>query len=181
MAENPPDIWDQHEGEPDESYVRFLYYRNLGPTRSLADAYHFYIQAGEIETKEKAIVKASKRRKTLHVSGQWYDDSAKYQWEYRANQWDIHILSQSGRVVIDSFFKALANMATQSLELLQTGQLRPVSYSQLLEGLTLVGSFITPEALESWQHIANNNRADSEPEGGSGTGNISRIQDKRPA
>jgi hypothetical protein len=47
------EVWEQHEGESDEAYVRFQYYRHLGPTRSLTTAYYRYINSGEIESKGK--------------------------------------------------------------------------------------------------------------------------------
>jgi hypothetical protein len=170
------EVWEQHEGEPDEAYVRFLYYRNLGPTRSLNAAYQLYVESGEIETKEKAVVVAKKRVKTCRASGQWTEDSTDYQWEFRANQWDIHIMSQSSRVVVDSFFKGLAVLATQNLELLQSGSYRPKNYLQLLEGLTLVGSFITPEVISTWAAIANGNGPQRDVPA---PGNVSSIDAKR--
>jgi hypothetical protein len=172
------EVWEQHEGEPDEAYVRFLYYRNLGPTRSLNAAYQLYVESGEIETKEKAVVVAPKRAKSCRASGQWKEDSSNYQWEFRANQWDIHIMSQSSRVVVDSFFKGLAVLATQNLNLLQSGLYRPKNYLQLLEGLTLVGSFITPEVIATWAAITNGDGPQREVPTPA-PGNVSSINDSK--
>jgi hypothetical protein len=171
------EVWEQHEGEPDEAYVRFLYYRNMGPTRSLDAAYQQYVESGEIETKEKGIIVAPKRTKTPRANGQWKEDSSSYQWEFRANKWDIHMLKIAGKSVISDFYKLLAVTTNQTLEAMRSGKLLPQTYGQALEGLQILGNFVQPEAAADWtlestvqpeQHITT-------PE------NVSSIDSKRRA
>jgi hypothetical protein len=156
------EIWEQQEGEPDISYIRFLYYRNLGPERTLEKAYNSYVYSGEIETTEKAIVTAKKSHKRLYkIPGIWSDDSSKYRWIYRANQYDIHNLSISGKVIIDRVYKSLAVFSEQLLEIMKQGEIRPKNFDQLLEGLTLVANILSPESVEAWRQSANS--SDNQP------------------
>jgi hypothetical protein len=150
-------VWEQQPFEGDASHTRFLTYRNLGPTRSLLGAYEFYCyskEAAEENQHVKDIVKAKKSYKKLNIPGSWIADSSNNLWEFRANQWDINILSVAGREVIDNFYKSLAVHTRQLLEVMQEGKLLPRSYQELAEGLALIGSFITPEAVAAWRDFA---------------------------
>jgi hypothetical protein len=171
------EVWEQHDGEPDEAYVRFLYYRNLGPTRSLDAAYLVYVESGEIESKEKGVIVAPKRAKPLRASGQWKEDSSNYQWEFRSNRWDIHMLKIAGKSVISDFYKLLAVMTSQTLDAVRGGQLVPKTYSQALEGLQTLGNFISPEAAADWVLDGDNGTEKIQEQ----PANVSSIESKRKA
>jgi hypothetical protein len=175
------EAWEQHEGEPEDSYIRFLYYRNLGPTRSLDAAYLLYVQSGEIETKEKGVVLVTKRNKPSRASGQWREDASTYSWEFRANQWDINNLSIAGKSVISDFYEMLSLMTFQTLETIREGKLKPTSYSQILEGMALIGSIVSPEAIAAWRDSASTDRQKlaTPDQTGHEDNNISSIDAKR--
>jgi hypothetical protein len=172
------EVWEQQEGESDEAYVRFQYYMHLGPTRSLQAAYYWYLNSGEIESKEKGIVRATKSHKKPQVPGNWIDESKKYQWPFRANQWDIHNLSVAGRAVITDFYKMLAEITSQHLETIKEGHLIPRTYGEMLEGITLIGSLVSPEAVAAWHNL---NTSDKSEEPAPKPENVSSIDAKRRA
>jgi hypothetical protein len=172
------EVWEQHEGEPGKAYERFLFYRDLGPTRSLDAAYEAYINSEAFEAPNtKSLEKASRGIKRYRAPGQWREDCVTYQWVFRANQWDIFMLSVAGKSVISDFYKLLAVMTNQTLETMRKGQLVPVTYGQALEGLQILGNYVSPEAVAAWALDSGDKTEEPAPE----PENVSSIDAKRRA
>lgn len=142
-------IWEQQEGEPNEAYARFLVYRNLGVSRSL-DAAH-------------AIATKSKKKQ---ASGQWTDDSAKWNWVERASAWDIDVLAEVGRGVVVKFVSALNLSFDAMISQLASGKIKPRTWSQVLESITVLGNFIPQETVAEIRRLASD--ADNVPAIGHG-------------
>lgn len=138
--------WEQLEKETDSAYVRFLIYRNLGAGRSLDVAYQEFLK------------NAPKRPKASNVSGQWKEDSVKYEWARRANAWDIETLSQVGQSVVAKYITAIDKFAERILQSLENEKLRPKSWSRAVDDLVTLGNFIPTETVEAVQAIAASNR-----------------------
>ncbi len=68
--------WEQMEGEPDLWYGRFQVYLELGPTRTVQEAFRKLDNAGEGTTKKPG------------QNWSWY--SKQMRWRERAHAWDAH-------------------------------------------------------------------------------------------
>lgn len=80
MNESTGRLWDRLASEPARWFYRFdTFYRPLGPERSLLAAYRYWHQA-------------EKGRKSEAVSAptSWREAADRWQWEDRAEAWDIH-------------------------------------------------------------------------------------------
>jgi hypothetical protein len=75
--------WQRQDAETARAYAAFLRYRDMGPGRTLADAYR----------------QASGKGKASAPSGQWTGWYAAHRWRERAEAWDAHlaILAQRER------------------------------------------------------------------------------------
>src|SRR5262249_5670477 len=83
MSERPANKpWDQRPDEPDPAFVRFLIYRDLGPGRSLIQAYLAFLRLLDGSTE------GVERRS---IPGQWYRDSRQWEWVRRARAWDVEV------------------------------------------------------------------------------------------
>lgn len=119
-----PDPWDQLPGEPDASYARFLVYRNLGPGRSLRDAYG-----------------ATKGRKR-HPSGHYQREAADYDWQARAQSWDVVQLREQGLRSAVMFFTGLERVLERSLAILE--QAEPESFVEAVDVLERMAKYFDP-------------------------------------
>jgi hypothetical protein len=85
-------LWDRQKGESPAAYARFLCYRNLGPARSLEDAYRRYLSSskgqgdatGETAGEGGDSAEAGKGRKRPVVPGSWKRECSRYGWPARA-------------------------------------------------------------------------------------------------
>src|SRR5579871_3562506 len=93
--------WDQQPEEPDAAYARFLVYRNLGPSRSIDAAYH---SAGAINAE-------AKRSKAKRASSTWFLEASQWNWQARAEAWDVFMLLASGQRVVTRFIAALDKLS----------------------------------------------------------------------
>jgi len=151
--------WEQLPGEPDTAYVRFLIYRDLGPSRSIDSAYAA-ATAGSAPNGTKAHRRAN---------GQWKHDSAEYHWPERARAWDIAVLSELVPETASLIFTTINEAARVTLEKLREGKLKPRTWPQLLESVTILAGFISPEVISATvDHAANDgpvpSQADGDPE-----------------
>jgi hypothetical protein len=128
--------WDRQENEPKATYVRFLLYRDLGPTRTVEAAYEKFLG-------EKA---AGKSGETLSVSGQWWKDCSTYNWTDRAQAWDIHIFSKVGREAAVALGHYVRELATRGLRMLKRSP-GPESWKEHLETIHALCSVISPEVM----------------------------------
>jgi hypothetical protein len=72
-GKNMLNIWEKQKGETRKQYEKFLVYRDLGPRRTLLEAYQIY------EDKPAATT----------PTGTWYVLSEKQDWNSRAKLWDL--------------------------------------------------------------------------------------------
>lgn len=80
-----PEPWEQKTGESSKAYQAFCLYRDMGPTRTLLDAYKQAIE----HQRGRGQVDPNRRFQT---SGQWAGYARRYDWEHRALAYD-HRLS----------------------------------------------------------------------------------------
>jgi hypothetical protein len=122
--------WLQRWDEPEESFARFLHYRNLGPCRSLNEAYRV----------------ASNGDKLCRATGQWGDDSRKYKWVKRAAAWDVHKLSKAGDKIVMSYVALVEKIIAKALAFVDT--CGPERWPDVLSAVKMLNGFITYDALK---------------------------------
>lgn len=128
--------WDQLEGEPNESYTRFLFYLQMGPTRSINTAYRAWASTA------KKSIKSGK-----HASGQWAEDSTKYHWRERASRWDVEQLLSTVPETASIVFKSILGFAKITLESIESGKHKPANWQQVQESLSVIASLVSPAVI----------------------------------
>ena len=166
--------WDQIVGESNEAYARFLVYRNLGPTRSLAVAYAYTYTLGSPKAtkrvKSRRSAKATKSSKSLvstKVSGQWNKDSSQFQWQARATAWDIEMLTQVGQQTVVKFVTLLDDAVLMTLKHLKETKRKPRTWLDLFNAIKILGDFIPAETVAQ---IRDSAARDATPAIGAGSG-----------
>lgn len=146
-----PAPWDKLKAESDESYARFLMYRNLGPGRSIRRAYHQYLQRFD------GFTGGTKR---LHVPGSWTSEAADHGWVSRAQAWDVRNLTAYGAKVAVLHVLTVKRLAEKNRRAL--GRLEPGDdgYTDVLAGIRVVADFLTPDVVRG---IAEQNQPAPEP------------------
>jgi hypothetical protein len=151
--------WDQQHGEPDEAYVRFLFFRNIGPTRTILAAWQLWVKARAEKTRAKT------KRKTAaqtHPSGTWSDDAATWRWIERARAWDIAMLREVVPETATLIFSAIREMARITLEELASGRMRPTTWEEVKESAVVLSQFIAPETITAVVNHAQDDGANSD-------------------
>jgi hypothetical protein len=126
--------WDQLPGEPDEAYARFLIYRNLGLTRSVA----------------KARV-SRKGKKGEGSSGCWSSDSATYAWVKRAVAWDIDNLKAHGPRLAVVWAECVMAIAEKTLSYLRDAKSKPKSFDSVVNAVEKLAKYVSADALDGIQ------------------------------
>lgn len=83
----PENAWDRWPDEDPKWFERFdVYYRSLGPSRSLTAAYNIYYKEvnGKLPDRPGA-------------APAWYTMADKWEWKRRAEAWDAHLRKQKLR------------------------------------------------------------------------------------
>ncbi len=157
MALKAP-IYEQLPDEPDSSYAHFLYYKNLGPGRSLRIAYNKYlIDKGEAPAGTKC--------------GSWGAESSDWDWVERARAFDISILENDGKDTVLAFLDALRHASAKAAEYIRLAG--PESWGDALETLNVVGKFIPPETVAAISANAEADRCEDDGE----AGEVREVQD----
>lgn len=85
--------WQQQPGEPNLWFDRFFsYYRTLGATRSLEQAYQLWAKAEKVrreQAQRNQGLTPTAIRLAKRPTASWYKASKAYNWESRAMAWDI--------------------------------------------------------------------------------------------
>src|ERR1700692_1481204 len=89
-SDNRP-AWSQQVGEAEESSAAFVVYRDLGPTRSLAEAQR--LKGKPQDGRERATGKR-------HVSGCLKRRSKRWKWGHRAAAWDAMLDAKRTATVV---------------------------------------------------------------------------------
>lgn len=131
----PPLPWDRSKGEPPSSYVRFLAFRNLGPNRSLVDAY---------------CVVAGKARKgperPVDAPGSWKREAARWQWQTRATAWDIEMFHEYGQRAAAAMAALIEELAQAAMRALALGE----TIAERAEGVAIfeaLAPHVSPETI----------------------------------
>jgi hypothetical protein len=144
-----PEPWDQLRGEPQESFNRFLIYRNLGPARSLSRAYRYYSQSLSPDPTKPA--EAAKSFKRLQVPGNWIDDSQRYKWTARAAAWDTSLLLKMGSDLAPFWNQILRDVVRKAAEALLSAKLKPKTWKDVLLVLDKISPYLNPDVLKASQ------------------------------
>jgi hypothetical protein len=111
-------------------------FRNLGPPRKLAAAYRAFLQEqGEV---------VPNRTVPADASGQWREDSVRYDWVRRAHAWDVEMLLEHGRQFVVAFHTALLRATLKVGTAIENTD--PASWSEILETIDALAKFIPPGA-----------------------------------
>jgi len=121
--------WLRRWDESDESYARFLHYRNLGPCRSLDAAY----QA------------ATNSDKPLQATGTWGDDSRKYKWVKRAAAWDIYTLDRAGEKIVLGYVALVESLLTKALAV--AAKTEPERWADAVAVAKMLQGFVSSDSI----------------------------------
>jgi hypothetical protein len=106
------ELWEQKPDEPDLWFRRFDVYRGMGVRRSVRGCW-------EIQRKgEEADILQGKA-----PSSAWNNNAIKWQWKFRAHEWDKH-LSQADHEAEEYERQEARNQRLQSLADLKSGVLK---------------------------------------------------------
>lgn len=141
MANGEKNIWERRRSESQTAYARFLFYRNLGPGRTLQAAWQAYHASVPDRTESDAGI----------VSGQWKQDSADYDWPARAAAWDVHNLTEASAAVVCDYVAVLQGAARKALEKLSQADFVIPDWESFLETIRALGEYIPREAVREVQ------------------------------
>lgn len=79
--------WDRQAEEPGAWFARFdLYFRPLGPMRTIQAAFVAWVEDGRPGAERAE--RGGKQSPATAASRHWYDNAAKYSWKARGDAWD---------------------------------------------------------------------------------------------
>jgi hypothetical protein len=125
--------WDQLDNESNAAYARFLAYRNLGPTRTIDKAYVSHTHEN--------------RRKSETPTGQWYDDSAKYEWRDRATAWDIDNLLGQGERAATLYMGVVEKYIERLYSFLDQTSVEPDDFDSVTKSIELLHKLLPGETI----------------------------------
>jgi hypothetical protein len=138
-----PEPWEQLRGEPKESYCRFLFYRNLGPGRSLNLAYRTYLNTIPVDPAQPG--NALKGVKPRRAPANWLDDSSRYRWTERAVEWDIAQLERIGIDVAPLWAGILRASLVKSAQKFAQPSFKPTNWRDA----HLILTFLTADVIQA--------------------------------
>lgn len=153
--------WEQRPNESDESYARFLLYRNLGPGRSVQTAYNLYTQQFRNAAQGHG-PDAENSRKRLLVPGHWNVDSARHLWVDRSLAWDIDNLSRHGERLAALWIGILIKAAEKAAERLADPRVKPKDYMQCIALVDKLSAYLSPDAIRTLQPALGTHGGESE-------------------
>ena len=142
--DNPRQPWERQAEEPMLWYSRFdLFYRPLGPSRSLLSAYNMYrVQEKEMDP-------------TNTVSQSWENNAKRFRWQVRAEMWDdlqLQLARQDEQEVITQwresrrqFLRAFFGKAVQALERYNPAEEEAPTLGQLTNAFNIIMQQIRSE------------------------------------
>jgi len=133
-------VWDQEPGEEPEDYADFLFYRNLGPRRSLRMAYRRYIRQN---VKSESPNAKPPDYSHLEASPRWKRLARERNWKSRAIAWDISALKNDGGTILALQSRTLKRLAYKACRAAKGIQIE--DSRDLLEILKTIQSYLTPE------------------------------------
>jgi hypothetical protein len=125
--------WEQLDNESNAAYVRFLSYRNLGPTRTIDKAY----QAATRENK----------RKSDTATSQWYNDSMSHQWNDRATAWDVDNLLGQGERAATLYMGIVERYVERLYTYLDQQSVKPDGFDSVTKSIELLHKLLPGETI----------------------------------
>ncbi len=139
------DPWEQRPGEPDDMYVAFLFFRNLGPTRTVLNAWICYRKTGE-----QAIVAGGGKRVVatpVQAPGHWQTACARWQWLARAGAWDIEKLKGCGNRLYMTWLDLVMTAAQKCAMKLADPNCQPKDFSQAANFIRDLSTVLNPDVI----------------------------------
>ncbi len=166
--------WEAQKDEPRDAYSHFLFYRNLGPGRSIDAAYFLAKESGRGRTKRPT--------RARRAPSNWGLESVRWSWPDRAIAWDIENLETQGRAVVTMYFAALQKAALKILTALDSKNIRPKGWQGVLDGLHELSNVIPPETVAALRAHAGSPGREGAAGPGAGDGAAAEgTVDQRPA
>lgn len=147
--------WEQYPGEPDDRYVMFLVFLNLGPTRTILNAYQVYNSQTPGTLTQKRKLKLMKANEVVH-SGSWDRFAREWDWRRRAARWDVYSLNSLVPETASIIFQVLKTYALKVLTAVEKMEIDPTHTDALRADITTLTTLISPEAIA--RAAANNSR-----------------------
>lgn len=136
------EVWHRLPGETKQAYARFLWYRNLGPTRSVKTCYYQYL-------KEKDNYQGTK--KGITVPTRWHRECTKNKWVDRAASWDIRNLTRYGARIVALHSQTITLLAMKNRRVVGKTEHGTKEWNGLMEGISRVAEYVNPELLKNVQ------------------------------
>ena len=158
--------WEQQPDEPDGSFDRFVYYRDLGPTRSIDRAWRAWQMTGE---------NAAPRNADRRADGHWTKDSVEHSWRQRAREYDAHKFRTTNSDVLQKFTENLRDLALGVGVALE--EIRPQTFKEICYAIRILSKLIPPETVnvllrEPERPLTMNSTCGREPEIGNGQARV---------
>lgn len=145
MVEEKLRPWDQQPGEPDGAFSWFCAYRSLGPARSVLRAFKLVQRmANPLRWANASRTRADGEQR--YAPGNWNKASVEWKWFDRARAFDRHLFGKGIEDAVHAYGRAMRAIALNLEKYAKS--ITPGNYEELLEGLKLVGSQISPEAYD---------------------------------
>ena len=125
--------WDRQEGEPETAYSHFLAFLTLGVGRSIVRAY----RATHPESTASA------------VSGVWREESSRWSWRKRANDFDLSLFKDTSREMVAVFGETIRHLARKTLRAMRSKKvsMRLSSWDQALDAFAVLKSLLPAEMI----------------------------------
>jgi hypothetical protein len=96
----PTPLHQRGHGESAQAYQAYGMYRDLGPTRTLAGAWHTHRQTSRKPGKSRGRPRLP-HAEARHPAGQWTTWSSRWQWAERAADYDAHVDAEKRRAGLE--------------------------------------------------------------------------------
>jgi hypothetical protein len=146
-TKTPKQPWERRRGEPVAAYTHFLFYRNLGPARSIDGAYAAYLATSEVND-IATDGGAAKRGKTRRAPGNWWREAADYEWQSGAAAWDVSVLAEEGRAAVVMFVAVVRDASRRLLGAMCDPNMTIQNWSQIADLITVIGAHIPTELVQ---------------------------------
>ena len=128
--------WEHQPDEPEDAFDRFVYYRDLGPTRSIDKAWRAWRL-----TAENASPGITDRR----ADGHWRSDSVEHSWRTRARDYDAHRFRTTNSAVLQKFTENLHSLTLGVGIALE--EIRPQTFKEICYAIRLLSRIIPQETV----------------------------------
>jgi hypothetical protein len=141
MSIQRPHPWDKQPAESEQLYIRFLMYRNLGPTRTLRKAWFKWLAEQDLlpESKED--------QKKLQVSSTWAQPCALHKWAARAAAWDISNMTAYGSRTAVCYAMTMSDVSVKVSQAVKVHKPGDHEWTHILNTLRVLAEYLSPEVV----------------------------------